>query len=390
MSMNDLERKNISVLLVDDDEDDYIIIKRTFAQIPDSPFSLRWCSDFEAAKELIESRAFDIFLIDYRLGAHTGLELLEAADAKRRSEPFILLTGAGDARIEHKSMELAAADYLVKGSLEPDALSRALFYALGRKQIESQRLQHFIDLNKTKDEFISLASHQLRTPATGVKQYLGMVLEEMAGEVPPAQYKLLQKAYESNERQLAIVSDLLKVAQVDAGKVHLRQKPTDIVALLTDVVKEQQATYSQRQQQLEMVAPAAVATAMVDPGKIRMVFENMIDNASKYSDQGKTVSVTVSHSDNMILVAIRDAGVGVDSADIEKLFEKFNRIHNHLSNHVGGTGLGLYWAKKIIDLHGGIIKVDSILNEGSTFTVMLPTSTQATQAPDNDIKRRDV
>ena len=108
--MNDLARKNISVLLVDDDEDDYIIIKRIFSKIPDSPFVLRWCSDFGIAKELVKSQEFDIFLIDYRLGVHTGLELLEIAEAKRRSEPFILLTGAGDAKIENKAIQLAAAD----------------------------------------------------------------------------------------------------------------------------------------------------------------------------------------------------------------------------------------------------------------------------------------
>ena len=386
--MNDLARKNISVLLVDDDEDDYIIIKRIFSKIPDSPFSLQWCSDFEVAKELVKGQEFDIFLIDYRLGAHTGLELLEIAEAKRRSEPFILLTGAGDTKIEHKSMELAAADYLVKGIIDPDGLSRALYYALGRKQIESQRLQHFIDLNKTKDEFISLASHQLRTPATGVKQYLGMVLEGMAGEVAPAQYGLLQKAYESNERQLTIVSDLLKVAQVDAGKVLIRQKEIDIVALLQDVAKEQQATYAMRHQQLAVTQNSSEAIAYVDPDKIRMVLENMIDNASKYSDPGKSISVNVSSDEGMVRVDIVDQGVGIAPEDIDRLFEKFNRIHNHLSNHVGGTGLGLYWAKKIIDLHGGIIKVVSVLGEGSTFSVFLPKIDQVAASSEDGGDRR--
>lgn len=102
-----------------------------------------------------------------------------------------------------------------------------------RHKIESQRVQHYIDLNRTKDEFISLASHQLRTPATGVKQYIGMVLEDMAGDITDLQRSLLKKAYESNERQLTIVSDLLKVAQVDSGKVQLHPKKVDIVELLT-------------------------------------------------------------------------------------------------------------------------------------------------------------
>lgn len=370
--MNEFNLKDIRVLLVDDDEDDYLIIKRIFSKIPQTPFNLTWSSNFDDAKSLVKSKDFDIFLIDYRLGAHTGLELLEIAAPSKRSEPFLLLTGAGDTGIERKSIQLAAADYLVKGSLDADNLSRALYYALGRKQIESQRLEHFIEINKTKDEFISLASHQLRTPATGVKQYLGMVLQGMAGEVPPAQYKLLQKAYESNERQLSTVSDLLKVAQVDAGKVHIRKRSVDIVGLVRDVAKEQVQTYASRGQSLDVVTMQEEVYADVDQGKVRMVFENLIDNASKYSEKGKNVTVTVSTDASWVCVAIRDRGVGLTAEGIGKLFEKFSRIHNHLSTQVGGTGLGLYWAKTIIDLHGGMIRVESAIGEGSTFSVYLP------------------
>ena len=376
--MNDLNIKDIRVLLVDDDEDDYLILKRTFTQIPHQPFTLTWTSRFEEAKELVKSKDFDVFLIDYRLGAHTGLELLEIAMPSKRSEPFLLLTGAGDTAIEHKSIQLAAADYLVKGSLDANSLSRALYYALGRKQIEGQRLNHYIELNKTKDEFISLASHQLRTPATGVKQYLGMVLQGMAGEVPDAQLKLLEKAYESNERQLTIVSDLLKVAQVDAGKVHIRKRPVDIVELVRDVAKEQAETYASREQTLSVVTDRDSLEVEADPGKIRMVFENLIDNASKYSDRNKEVSVRVSEEPHWVRIDISDQGVGLAPEDTGKLFEKFSRVYNHLSTQVGGTGLGLYWAKNIIDLHGGMIRVESVLGEGSTFSVFLPTDAEFT------------
>jgi signal transduction histidine kinase len=370
--MNDLSFKDIRVLLVDDDEDDYLILKRIFAQIPHQPFIMTWSSTFEEAKELVKSKDFDIFLIDYRLGEHTGLELLEIAVPSKRSEPFLLLTGAGDTAIEHKSIQLAAADYLVKGTLDANNLSRSLYYALGRKQIESQRLQHFIELNKTKDEFISLASHQLRTPATGVKQYLGMVLQGMAGDVPPAQLTLLEKAYESNERQLTIVSDLLKVAQVDAGKVHIRKRPVNIVELVQDVAKEQADTYAARQQTLKVVMECDGIFAHADQAKIRMAFENLIDNASKYSDPHTTVTITVSEEPHWIRTDITDQGVGLAPEDIDKLFEKFSRVYNHLSTQVGGTGLGLYWAKNIIDFHGGMIRVLSTVGEGSTFSVYLP------------------
>lgn len=370
--MNELSFNDIRVLLVDDDEDDYLIIKRIFSQIPNDPFILTWTSDFDEAKDLVKSKDFDIFLIDYRLGAHTGLELLEIGSPSKRKEPFLLLTGAGDAAIEHKSIQLAASDYLVKGTLDANNLSRALYYALGRKQIESQRLEHFIELNRTKDEFISLASHQLRTPATGVKQYLGMVLEGMAGKVDPDQKKLLEKAYESNERQLTIVSDLLKVAQVDAGKVHIRKRPVDVVDLVKDVAKEQAETYASRRQKLKVIAKDKKVFAHADSGKIRMVFENLIDNASKYSDQRKTVKVIVTQEPDWVRVDIADEGVGFAPEDTDKLFEKFSRVNNPLSTHVGGTGLGLYWAKNIINLHNGMIRVESTVGEGSTFSVYLP------------------
>ena len=241
-----------------------------------------------------------------------------------------------------------------------------------RHKLENQRLQHYFDVNKTKDEFISLASHQLRTPATGVKQYLGMVLEGMSGEVTAEQQALLQKAYESNERQLTIVSDLLKVAQIDAGKVRLHCKEVNIAELLTDVIKEQQDTYAMRKQVLQFTVPSFKPMAFVDPDKMRMVLENMLDNASKYSELGKSIRVVLTEQDDAIVVAINDKGVGIARKDMTKLFGKFNRIHNHLSNHVGGTGLGLYWVKKIVDLHGGIIKVTSALGKGSTFSVYLP------------------
>lgn len=370
--MNTLKNKFIKVLLVDDDEDDYLIIKRVFAAIPDSPFVLTWCSDYAEAKAAIDQKQYDIYLIDYRLGAHTGLELLEYARPYNRSEPFILLTGVGDKTIENKSMKLAAADYLVKGTFNADLLSRTLYYSLERKQFEEQRLHHLIELNRAKDEFISLASHQLRTPATGVKQYLGMVLEGFVGELTESQCAILKKANESNERQLRIVSDLLKVAQVDAGKVKLRKDSVNVVSLINDVIKEQRETFKRRQQAVVFEPEQPELTLHFDRDTIRMVLENLIDNASKYSGENKTVTVQVADASDEARITIIDNGVGIKPEDQGRLFEKFSRIDNPLSTQVGGTGLGLYWAKKIVDLHQGRVSFHSEVNKGTAFTIHLP------------------
>lgn len=227
-------------------------------------------------------------------------------------------------------------------------------------------------LNVSKDEFISLASHQLRTPATGVKQYVGMLLEGMAGELQPGQIELLKNAYASNERQLRIISDLLKVAQVDAGKVKLRLSITDVSELIKNVINEQQDTYAEQDQTITFIEPDKKISVQIDSDLMRMVLENIINNASKYSRQHTNVTVSLQETKADISITIADEGVGVNPEDRHKLFEKFSRIDNPLSTLVGGSGLGLYWAKKIVDLHRGKIIYASNGDRGAIFTVRLP------------------
>lgn len=237
--------------------------------------------------------------------------------------------------------------------------------------LKSQQAQ-LVELNNSKDEFISLASHQLRTPATGVKQYIGMLIEGYCGDVTPQQRDFLDVAYQSNERQLRIIDDLLKVAHVDAGKVTLMPEPTNLTALISDVVAEQSSVFAKRNQQVRFECATANITALVDPARIRMVIENLIDNASKYSPRGKAITVQLQESAHEVEIHIKDQGVGIAKKDVEKLFHKFSRVSNELSTLVGGTGLGLYWAKKIVDLHAGTIRVESRLHKGSDFIITLP------------------
>lgn len=239
--------------------------------------------------------------------------------------------------------------------------------------LTKQRSQ-LMAINNSKDEFISIASHQLRTPATGVKQYLGMLIEGYTGKLTPHQINFLKVAYDSNERQLTIIDDLLKVAHVDADKVILARKPTDLIPLIKTVIHEQRSIFKQRSQTVTILHATPAVTALIDPGRMRMVFENLIDNASKYSLDSKVITITVTDTGTTTDVAICDSGVGIAKKDIEKLFQKFSRINNSLSAKVGGTGIGLYWAKRIVDLHGGTISVESASKKGSTFTVKIPKS----------------
>ena len=229
-------------------------------------------------------------------------------------------------------------------------------------------------LDIARKDFVAIASHQLRTPASSVKQYIGMLLGGYAGTVSETQAKMLQTAYESNERQIIIVNDLLYVAQLDSGNLRLKPEVIDLVSLLHSIIEELTPHYMSAEQGIKLTTKFRHLYCQVDPSLMRMVIENIVDNARKYSQPDTHIAVSLSHTDEQILIAIADNGVGMSNEDTKKLFQKFTRIDNPLSSIAGGSGLGLYLSYKLVLMHGGKIKVVSKLGKGSTFTVMLPSS----------------
>lgn len=236
-------------------------------------------------------------------------------------------------------------------------------------QLQQKELQQ---LNMSKDEFISLASHQLRTPATAIKQLLGLLLEGFQGDIPDSIVSVLQKTYQNNERQIAIINSLLQVAQIDSGKVVLEKSNHDINALITKTTDSLSEIISTRDQTLTTDFGSSRAVSNVDAQYIRMAIENIIDNASKYSFDGSDIHVKTEVEGDRVIIMIRDNGVGMSEGDMLHLFEKFYRIPNDLSHKFSGTGLGLYWVKKVVELHDGTIQVESELGSGTTFYVILP------------------
>ena len=227
-------------------------------------------------------------------------------------------------------------------------------------------------LNLAKDEFVSLASHQLRTPATVVKQYAAMLNQGYVGDLTEEQSDMVNIIYKSNERQLEIIEDLLRVARVDDGKVYLEKSACDVTELLEAVIEKQAVLFKARKQTVLFNKPKKKIVAMMDRKLMRMVLDNLLDNAGKYSKPNCQITIVVEQNDISTKISVQDTGVGIRKADIHKLFKKFSRIDNSLSITAGGTGLGLYWAKKILDLHQGSIEIGSTLHKGSIFTVILP------------------
>ena len=226
--------------------------------------------------------------------------------------------------------------------------------------------QHELQLlNSSKDEFVSLASHQLRTPATAVKLILSSLIDELYGKLDPQHLEVLKKAYDSNERQLNLVESLLKVAQLDAGRVVLRKGLANISEIVRGLIEEHYDSIASRQQTINF-ASADDIEAEVDKEKLRMALSNIIDNASKYSPEGSIITVTAQKSTGQVRVSVPDEGVGIEPTDLGRIFGKFERLENSRMD-TGGSGLGLFWANQVVQLHGGRIDVASRLGQGTTF-----------------------
>lgn len=236
------------------------------------------------------------------------------------------------------------------------------------KAIEQERA-----IEGSKNEFLSLASHQLRTPATNVKQYIHLVLDGYYGDITPEQRAALETATRNNDIEISIINDLLDVAKVDLDQIIIKPAPHKPDKFVRQVMKDFRAPMKQRHQKLMYEPAKHVPAVMLDPTYFKSVLENLCDNASKYSPQHSTVTITEAVRENRwYTVTVADKGVGIPRSDQARLFKKFSRIPNELSGAVEGSGLGLYWVKRVVELHHGKITVQSKPGEGSEFTLHLP------------------
>ncbi len=260
---------------------------------------------------------------------------------------------------------------MVGTSMNIDTVKQAQELRAVNDELKTERAE-LLALNRAKDEFIALASHQLRTPATAVKQYISLLLNEVVGPVTNDQLQYLQIAFNSNERQLRIINDLLKTAQIDSSLYTLRKQKHDMVEIVKSVVDELEDTFDLRNQTVE-IKGLEKAPIEIDATEMKLVFVNLLDNASKYSYTKTKISITIHKKGTKTLeISVKDKGVGINKQDRARIFDKFTRVDNDLSDTVTGTGLGLYWVERIVGLHNGTISVESERGKGSTFNIRLP------------------
>jgi signal transduction histidine kinase len=227
-------------------------------------------------------------------------------------------------------------------------------------------------LDEAKDEFISMASHQLRTPLTSIKGYLSMVLEGDAGAVPEAQKSMLTTAYTSAQRMVYLIADLLNVSRLQTGKFVIEPTDVDLRTVIASELDQLRETIAAKGLMVEYASPADFPIVPLDETKIRQVVMNFIDNALYYTPSGGVVRVELADKPKSIEFLVVDNGIGVPKADQHKLFAKFYRAGNAQRARPDGTGLGLFMAQKVIVASGGAIIFKSSEGKGSTFGFTFP------------------
>jgi len=247
-------------------------------------------------------------------------------------------------------------------------------YFLVKSVIREIELRQEVEkLSSAKSEFISIASHQLRTPLTTIKGYISMMLEKSYGQPPDKMEKPLENIYASNERLIKLVNDLLNLSRLEAGKIEFNPELTSLEELVSGIIKDLRINIEKKGLDIKIIKPSEpLPKIMLDQDKIRQVILNIVDNAVKYTREGGiTIKLEKLNLEEQIKVS--DTGEGMDEKEIQSLFRVFSRATAGIQLHTEGAGIGLYIARQFVEMHGGKIWAESPgKRKGSTFIVQLP------------------
>ncbi len=228
-------------------------------------------------------------------------------------------------------------------------------------------------ISKSKSEFISIAAHQLRTPLSAVKWAMKLVIDGDMGPLNPEQAQFLNRGYETNQKMISLVNDLLNVARIEDGRFGYSFKESNIMEVINMIINSSKLASRERSVEVVLINNAPdIKPFVFDAEKMALAIQNLLDNALKYTNPGGKVTMEVFVEGDYLKMKVVDTGVGVPKNQLSRLFSKFFRAENVIHMQTSGSGLGLFIVKNIIVRHGGDITVESEEGKGTTFTLIIP------------------
>ena len=387
----------IPVLLFEDDAAHATFTKRSLEH---EGFTVDVCRTGREGLQQLSQKEYRVCLFDIRLPDTTGVELLRHIQAIRPRTVSIVVTGQGDEPMAIEAMKLGAYEYMVKGPSmgHVAALPLVIREALERLHLKDERAQLQAELweharlleernvqlrraneelrraSQMKSDLISTVSHELRTPLATIKEFTGILSDQIAGPITEAQRDYLMIIKGNIDRLARIINDLLDMTKIEAGRIVLNRDLLPVSPLVSQVIQSIRPLANNKQITLDAHVPESLPGVFADADKITQVLTNLVSNAIKFTPELGRVTVSVLEQANDVVFSVADTGLGIAAEDLPKLFEKFQQLQPAVgadgSNK--GTGLGLAISKRLVELHGGRIWVTSAPGQGSAFSFTLP------------------
>jgi signal transduction histidine kinase len=368
------------------------LVRKLIQSVESDAFQITQADMPSQALPFLQEGGADVVLLDLSVPGNQDLEGIRLLKAQRPAVPTVVFTDPDDPDMGKRALQAGADDFLIQGRPDGESLVRALQYAIERHAIQAelakrteafQRTNKELErLNHVKMEFLSVVSHELRTPLTVMRGFIRNLMDGVDGSVTEDQLHTLQRVDANLDRLRDLVDDLLDYQKLQGDQAH-KVAPVDIERLLHHAAKNLEGMTRERDIRIFVETGSRFPTIHADKVGLLRAIENLLSNAVKFSPDHSAIRVrTLSNPRAGILrISVIDQGIGIREEDQEKVFEPFSQIDQSDHRVYGGTGLGLSIVKRIIEMHGGHVSVESVPGKGSTFSILLPARGRASGKP---------
>ena len=372
--------ESLDVLVVDDEPGIRSGVLRTLRNFTvsypfmddDISFNVIEAATGEEALEHIKKSPPAIVLLDNKLPGIQGVEVLEFINNNQLDILVMMITSYASLELAVKATTIGAYDFVPK-PFTPQELKSSMENITKHYFLRRMTRKMHKEGKQVRFQFLSVLSHELKAPLNAIEGYLNIMQDKQMGSNVAAYDEMIDRSLSRVKSMRTMIMDLLDLTHIESGKKKRELRELDLCLVAKSAMDTMMPLAIQRDVTMQLAADDG-CTYFADSDEMVIIFNNLISNAVKYNATGGTVTCTIAQSENQVVIRVADTGIGIDEADVPKLFHEFSRIKNAKTREVTGSGLGLSIVKRLVSMYNGRIEVDSKVGQGSTFSIYLPVS----------------